>query len=479
MKRISRVLCMFFSFLMLFSVMSCSRPEVESFDADFSDGSFSGLSGMELTIACYFDSTNGAAVGDNVLGYNTGTNLADLAVARIKQTEKDLDCKINNVYMADYNNRFSYSISVGQSLCDISFVPSMSYYSWMKAGYLSPLSSVKEYIDYTDSAKWGTPMLLECLCYKDDLYGLLPAAWPDLVYTSFGYPLVANINLITTAGGDDPRELYEQGVWNWDTFSEQIQKCTVIEGGETLRWGLGGHTPYLSEMIFRSNGTSLTRVDGKISLTCGYYVPESLKAIEYVRLLCSGDLSYTYHPDTSVLGTVDAFCNNKVCYSFNPVQYIYGVFGEISRVIENFAVLRTPVGPDVDANYAGGVYHAMNYTISFPSNVKDIAASAIVADRIFEPFEEYKTFEDIKAYMTHNNFFDSRDADAFFDICFNSNYNYFYTAGAGARAIPENAPNMKKSPAELIETYRNSMDQMFEEQIGDTISGYLSVFGEE
>ena len=90
-----------------------------------------------------------------------------------------------------------------------------------------------------------------------------------------------------------------------------------------------------------------------------------------------------------------------------------------------------------------------------------------------------KTFEDIKAYMTHNNFFDSRDAEAFFDICFNSSYNYFYTAGAGARAIPENAPSSSKSPAELIESYRNQMDEMFENEIGDTLSGYIAMFGEE
>ena len=349
----------------------------------------------------------------------------------------------------------------------------------MKAGYLAPISSVSEYIDYTDSAKWGTPMLLECLCYKDDLYGVLPAAWPDLVYTSFGYPLVANMNLIATVGGNDPRELYEQGLWTWDTFSEEIQKCTVIEGGETVTWGLGGHTPYLSEMFFRSNGTSLTRVDGKVSNTCGYYESESYKAMEYVRTLRSGDLSYTYDPQNGVLEVVDAFCNGEVCYSFNPVQYIYGVFGEISRTVENYAVLRTPTGPDVSVGYAGGVYHAMNYTISFPSNVNDLAASAMVADAIYEPFEEYKTFEDIKAYMTHNNFFDSRDAEAFFDICFNSSYNYFYTAGAGARAIPENAPSSSKSPAELIESYRNQMDEMFENEIGDTLSGYIAMFGEE
>ena len=110
-------------------------------------------------------------------------------------------------------------------------------------------------------------MLLECLCYKDDLYGLLPAAWPDLVYSSFGYPLVASMNLISSVAGDDPRELYEQGLWTWETFSEQIQKCTVVEGTETKIWGLGGHTPYLSEMFFRSNGVSLTRIKDKLSFS--------------------------------------------------------------------------------------------------------------------------------------------------------------------------------------------------------------------
>ena len=276
MKRMFKIaLCFLLSMLMLISFFSCSQSTEETFDIEFSGQEITGLGGLELVIGSFFDSTNGAVVGENVLGYSIGTGLADLAAARLKEVEIALDCKIESVYMDNFYNTFSYSLAIGQSPCDIMFVPSMNYYGWMKAGYLSRISSVSDYIDYTDSAKWGTPMLLECLCYKDDLYGLLPAAWPDLVYTSFGYPLVANMNLISSVGGDDPRELYEQGMWTWDTFSEQIQKCTVIEGSETKYWGLGGHYPYFAEMIFRSNGVSLTRVNGDVSLTCGYYEPES------------------------------------------------------------------------------------------------------------------------------------------------------------------------------------------------------------
>lgn len=478
-KKTVSVLSFVLAAFMVASLISCSQPQEEIFDLDISGEDVVGFGGLELTIASYFDSTNGALVDENVLGYGIGTGLADHATQRIADVEKALDCKINAIYMSNFNSAFTFGMSVGTAPCDIMFVPSMSYYSWMKAGYLSSISSLGDYIDYTDSEKWGTPMLLECLCYKDDLYGLLPAAWPDLVYSSFGYPLVASMNLISAVAGDDPRELYEQGLWTWETFSEQIQKCTVVEGTETKIWGLGGHTPYLSEMFFRSNGVSLTRIKDKLSFACGYYEPGSFNAIEYVRTLRSGDLSHTYDPTNDVLGVVNNFCDGLVCYSFNPAQYIYGTFGTISKEVENFAILRTPAGPDVDPGYTGGVYHAMNYTISFPSITDNIDAAAMAVDAIFEPFDEYPSFDAIKEYMTHNNFFDKRDAEAFFDICLNSSYNYFYTAGGGARSIPENAPSSEKSAAELIDGYRNIMDEMFATSIGDTLNGYVAMFGEE
>jgi hypothetical protein len=479
------VICLLLAALLSLTLLSCSQEQEEVFDLDLSGNSELNFDGLGLKVLVSFFSGNSAVAGDNILGYPVGTGLAELATNRIADTEKSLNCKVNIDYRewGSFTSYFTGSLAAGSSPADFAFITSFDIYSYAKAGYLSGIASqLGDIIDYRDSDKWGTPNLLECACYKDDLYGILPAAWPDLIYSSFGYPLVVNEDLISIVGASDPRELYEQGVWNWSTFNDELEKCTVTEGGETITYGLTAHSPYFAEMILASNGVGLTRVNGKPSMTCGFYNnPSYFSAAEEIQLIRFGDLAYTYY--LSVEGdpvtVTDSFCNDMACYSFMPTKYIFGVYGDVSQKVENYAVVHTPVGPDVAPDHAAGIYDGMTCTIVFPSLTDNLNEAAIAVNEIFSPLPGYETHEQVIEYMRRNNFFDSRDCDAFLDILNNAMYNYFYSAGGDVRNIPSDLGRTNTPAAEILERHENLMNDFFDNAVGDMLAAYSMLFPEQ
>lgn len=484
-KKAKIMFCLLMASLLAISLISCSQSENEVFDVDYDGSAATTFDGLGLKMLVAFFSGNSAVEGENILGYPIGTGLADLASKKITDTEKQLDCKISFDYKdwSSFTSFFSGCLAAGISPGDFAFITSFDIYSWAKAGYLTGIvSHLGNIIDYRDSDKWGTPNLLECCCYKDDLYGVLPAAWPDLIYSSFGYPLVVNMDIVARYGADDPRELYENGKWNWATFNDELEKCTIVENGETVVYGLTAHSPYLSEMILASNGVGLTRINGKPSLECGFYNnPSFFTAADEVQLIRFGDLSYTYYAnvESDPVTVTESFCEEKAAYGFMPTKYIFGVFGEISQRVSNYGVLHTPVGPDVAPDFAAGIYDGMTCTLTFPSVSDNVIEAATVANELFSPLPGYETKEDIIEYMRRNNFFDPRDCDAFLDVLNNAMYNYFYSAGGDVRNVSAEVGRTNTPPAEILDKYEDLMEKHFSNAVGDMLAAYSMLFPEQ
>ena len=84
-------------------------------------------------------------------------------------------------------------------------------------------------------------------------------------YNVSPYFLVYNRGLYEELGIDDPKELYDEGNWTWDTMTDCIRKFIDSDvNGE--RTGLYGATAYAAQSIINSTGTPLISVgdDGKL-----------------------------------------------------------------------------------------------------------------------------------------------------------------------------------------------------------------------
>ena len=84
-------------------------------------------------------------------------------------------------------------------------------------------------------------------------------------YNVSPYFLVYNRGLYEELGIEDPKELYDEGNWTWDTMTDCIRKFIDSDvNGE--RTGLYGATAYAAQSIINSTGTPLISVgdDGKL-----------------------------------------------------------------------------------------------------------------------------------------------------------------------------------------------------------------------
>ena len=289
MKSVSKILLLVICFVFL---CSCGTSSVEMFDLSFDSDSGKGsvdFNGIEIDFAVIIDDLMSTGVEGNVLGYTQDTLFAEKAGNRINDVEKDLNCKLT-LNTSAKKDIFALSSAAGSSYCDAIMCNTDSTQDWAKAGFLIGLSTLSDYIDFTDSAKWGNPNLLEVAFYGEDVYGVLPASWPELSYVSFGYPLVANVDLMGSLGVSDPREYVENKIWNWDQFTQELEKCTVVDGTRSV-YGMMTHYPYMSQMFLRSNGVTFAQITDDGSYICGYYTDAGRHALEFVKDLYNGTYS--------------------------------------------------------------------------------------------------------------------------------------------------------------------------------------------
>lgn len=474
MRKIAKILLLAFC-LSFFCSCGAQTEKEESFDLDFGsseNGNSIDLSGAELDFAVIIDQLTNMSIEGNILGYTQDTLFAEQARNRIAEVEKELNCTIVLDNKATANN-FNLESAAGSSYCDIIMCNSNDTQKWAKTGFLTGFSTLSEFIDFKDSDKWGKPNLLEVSFYVDDVYGVIPALWPELSYVSFGYPLVANVDLINSLGVSDPREYVDDKTWNWDRFKEELVKCTVDLGTETV-YGMATTYPYMSQMFLRSNGVTFAQQGEDGSVICGFYTEPGMRALEYINEIYNGEYAYCCFKDGHENATIsmENFVNGFGCYTFTPAHCIFGVSGDISTYMENYAVLPTPYGPDVEPGYNGGLYHSQYYFVSIPklSDLNDAAAIAVNA--IFEPFEGLETFEDIKDFMARNYFFDRRDADWFFEMRNNAVLNYDYQTGFASRKIPEEICVGNTTVTELLEKYKDQMNSIIEETVAPMLSVY-------
>ena len=104
----------------------------------------------------------------------------------------------------------------------------------------------------------------------------------------------------------------------------------------------------------------------------------------------------------------------------------------------------------------------------------DVAATIINA--MYEPFEGYETLDSIIELMTRNYFFDRRDSEVFYNMYFNSVYNYFHYSGMYGYMHEWFTSN--KTPAEYIEGATDMIQQRIDEYVLPTMRGIDAVWGE-
>ena len=478
MKKMSKFL-LFALALVIFTTACGAQAGPESFDMDLGGGTGEtvDLDGFEMIYEFGSNESDGL-VSENVLGFVPDSQFADLAKARLKEVEDEYNCEITINYNPTSRCHTFISLSyAGVFMCDVISGISDMWADAARAGMLVGLSDLEEFIDYKDETKWGSRSILEVIYYENDLYGLIPMGWPELNHSSFGYPLAVNEDIVAILAQPDPREFVENGEWTWAKFRECLANYTYTEGSETRYYGLSAHWPYYTEMFIRSNGDSLVYKEADGTYSYGFTTPTAIAAMEEARAIWHTDLPHTIKStmNDSVEQTVDDFVSGNSVMCVAPTGYLYGQDARISLNVDNFGILPWPYGPNSSPDHIFGIMENNNYCIAFSSLSSNTEASAMIINAIYEPLPGFETEDDIKNYLEHNFFFDSRDCDNFLKMYLNQEYNYFhYNMRTQYIGFMEQT---SRTITQHLESTADVVSEIFTEDIMPSVRGIEAVWG--
>lgn len=435
------------------------------------------LDGFTMTYALCAATIYGDVDAKNALGFADGTIFYDLALNRIDDVEKALGCKIKLVYAEDGADvkEFNTRTLSGVFYCDVIQSTSEWLIESAKIGGLIGISDLED-INLSDSDKWGSPQLLESMCWNDDCYAVAPMSYPELCYTTFGYPIVFSPIIVSSLGLTDPREYYENGEWTWDTFKQCLKDYTVKDGSEYKYYGMAVHAPYFAEMFIRSNGSALVEYDKtKGKYVCGFYDAAGIKAVKEANNIYMNEYADCFDKANTVPEAVaKTFVEGKAVMCAVDTEHLYGLNAKISMSSSDFGMLPFPTGPDVEPGYVFSVHEALRYATSFSVLGSEPDACAKIIDALYEPLPGFETKDAIITYMMHNYFFDIRDAELFFKMFDNTYYNYFHWA---TRSFAEDTVTKEKSVSETMTSLSDKMQDIIDEYITPALNGAEAVWG--
>lgn len=457
-----KVLALLLVVLTVFSACQTAAPEiVPEYDFVTSEGDLGG-----------FNAVFGwsGTQGENVLGFVFDTANADYAAKRIKDVENALNCKIDIYYDPDkIIGMLRAGVMSGSQPFDIMEGDGYHLVSDVRAGYLTGL---KEYLDIENTDKWGTPNMLQSMLWNDDIYGVVPFAWPELVYRTPGHLLAVNENLITSLGQPDPREFVENYTWTWDLFEEKLEEYTFEEGGYTV-YALRCHPAYFSINMFLSSGVALSALENG-SVVCGLYTDIGREAMQRAQDIYQVSHKHCFHPQTDSTGHDEFISGQAVMY----LTWTYELTNDTKYIMynmDNVGVLPFPQGPHATPGKYLSYHEGLGYATGIPANAKDPAASALILSAIYEPFEEYKDKDSIVDYMTSQVFHDIRDTEVILNSVRNTEYGFFKE---GARKALENVLGTHDSVPQILDSLKNAYDEIVEKYMVPHYAARIAVYGE-
>ena len=426
MKIISKFMVFFLS--VLFFLSACQSSQAEIAPEYISDVNSSDLDGLEIEWG--FSMSRYAEDTDNVFGFIPGTAFADQVLEHQKKVESDLNCVItvdNNSNSSVIASKLNVELATGGHLYDLISADSSVLASLVRGNYLVGLSS---YLDVHNTEKWGTPNQLQNMLWKDDLYGVLPNAWPYLLYTVPSGIIAVNEHLVSKIGATDPRDYVENKEWTWDKFEETLAACTYEDAGRA----------------------ALERGQRILNETCADYI----------------------YPDLTS-NTSDFFYNEDCAMYLTATGTLFSTAGSLLYKMDNLGVLPFPQGPNAIPGKYHSYYQQIPYSTCIPISASDVEGTAKVLNAMFEPFEGYETKEDMLEYMTEQIFFDKRDSEVVFDIVSGAQYNFFWEGG---RDLPANAVKSTETISQLFEANEDKYKSLVEDNLEPQYEGRIAVYGE-
>jgi hypothetical protein len=460
------------SLLLAFMFFFCACEQAETETVPEYETTFSGTDLGGATVSWGFSMDRYHDNIENVFGFIPGSVFADQATERKKQIENDYNCKIvidNNSSSYIINDRLNASIVSGSHLYDITTSDSSLLRGMVRSGgFLLGLSSL---LDVQNTDKWGPPNMLYSMLWKDDLYGVVPFAWPELLYSTTGHIIAVNETIVSQLAQPDPREFVENNTWTWDKFEEVLHAYTYQDAGRTV-YAMNTHNAYFAMNMFLSNGVTFSSYENG-EVVCGVYTDPGRAALERAQSIHNDTCKDCFYPaDSSDLMYIQNGDSVMVVTSHGG---LISTTDSLMYKMDNIGILPFPLGPNATPGIYRSYYEQIAFTTVIPVNTADAQSAALVLSAMYEPLPGLETKDDIAEYMATQIFFDIRDAEVFINTVTNTEYGFFWEGGRGAI---ESSVNANTSISQILESMKSRYDGIVEDFLGYHYAGRDAVYGD-
>ena len=410
-----RILSFLIAALVVFGLVSCAAeeeivPEYYSSSEEAAVDLKGQVIKMSFGALKYFEGEN------STLTFTKNTDLGDLALKRVRDVESKYNCKFDFIFK-DGCGEIAYNNAVaGSYIYDIVSDESFFLISYMRASAFTDLIGL-ENLDVFDEYKWGNKYMRMSTMWDGHIFGLLPAALPLRLGISIN-DLVVNEDQIVQINETDPRDYYENGQWNWDTFGYCIENYAhanqmTNEPVTSLSSGFGG----FSRELAMSNGLEFFYLNDDDTFRLGYFTPQAIDAYNQAFEWFYGATADNVYSTGSWDDMMRRVINGETVLGYISGWQLLSTTDSLAYHMENFGLLPFPVGPNAKSqNDYTTSYSSANFTICIPITAKDPEISALLLDKLYDPFDGLDTEEAMLDYLQKNYFSDRRDAQFYLDM---------------------------------------------------------------
>ncbi|MBQ2881394.1 MAG: hypothetical protein IJE40_03930, partial [Clostridia bacterium] len=241
--------------------------------------------------------------------------MSDAQRKLIKNVEERLHCVVEQ----DVFDKDALAASIGSFNCkfDLLYDHTGNQIDLVKAGLLHDLNTF-EVLDLSNVNKWGTAQDQLHRTYQGKVFGVKPRSAAS-TYTSLEGVMMVNDSLIKTFGQPTPKELFEQGNWTFDYFTDYVVKVSDMKADEPI-YGMSYYNGQLSQLpltaIF-ANGSSLLQNSNSGSLSFNLMKdPKAVAALDWAQEVY----------ETGVLKEEDAATNSNTFISGRSSLWLGGAW---------------------------------------------------------------------------------------------------------------------------------------------------------
>jgi len=335
--------------------------------------------------------------------------------------EQKLDAVITrvNIEPSEFFDTISNQYNAGISICDMLIMPYSLLPAFMANDMLMNAASLR----YTDYSKpYFDQKAMNSISPGRMIYGVagdLTFA-PDKYWCTF-----YNADLLASLGLQDPKELYDQYKWDWETVIK-YGKTAASKEGLTPITSEGSDTVF-SDVIWASSGISLIQNDRPYAPQMVYDTDSAKGLIKFISKMFD-DLTLFLSEDETLLGARELFKEGNTLFYFARSSEIT----QLSSSVKSLGILPLPSYGQGRKSYS--YVDSDSQAVFFLNDItdSDLSGAAIQVLSAASAGRMKKAYTDMcmNYYLRDNN-----DARRFSDIFDNAYYDLGYMLGPSVTDI--------------------------------------------